>query len=362
MAVLKKLKIRGFRNLAPLDWEVPETGAAVVGPNGAGKTNLLEAIGYLEVFRSFRGAADRDLVAFDQDVFRVEAEVEGGGRVAAAYDRKQRIKKVQAGGLDVQRVSDALGRIGISVFRLEDLSIIRNSPVERRRFLDIALALESPGYVRALQNYRAALVRRNEALRRDASEGEIDAWTDGLVDAGALVTRRRGSWIQESSSDFVSFFAHVSGGEGGVLAYAPSGPDDAADFREALDSMRSRERAQGATAIGPHRDDFRFITERPEGSRDLRVYGSSGQQRTAVLALRLAEAERLRRRLAGEPVYLLDDIFAELDDGRSNRLLELFGGRESAQLILTSSRAEEGPRGARGLPQYEMSDGELIPA
>lgn len=372
---LRHLVLSDFRNFERLECEFPEEGVAIIGPNGAGKTNLLEAIHYLEVFRSFRGVRDRELVRFGRTVFRIEGVLEGvveGARaVAAACDRSRAIKKVEVDGLEADRISARIGSVGVVAFRLDDAGIVRGGPGLRRRFLDVALSVGVPGYVAALQRYRGLLAQRNEALRRGWSTEDVDAWTGGLVEAGAFLSEARAAWISEGAERYADYYRRISGGDGAALRYVASiasgAPDDSggdgswADrFRRALASTRERERRRGVTIVGPHRDEVRFEVEAPEGARDLRSYGSSGQQRTAALGLRLLEADRLRERLGREPVYLLDDVFAELDEGRSDRLLRLFETERGGQVILTAPKP--GDIGLRGgeLARWRLRNGRLI--
>ena len=374
---LGHLTLHNFRNFEELECEFPGPGVAIIGPNGSGKTNLLEAIYYLEVFRSFRGVPDSQLVRFGEDVFRVEGALSADEQVvAAAYDRGRKIKKVEVGGHDVERVSDGIGKLGVAVFRLEDIEIIRGGPKSRRRFLDVALSIAAPMYLTALQKYRALLGQRNEALRRGVSGPELAAWSEGLVQAGASITAARQRWVLEGRERYASYYETVSDGDEADLVYSASvargaglrehseEPEDGdvweERFRTALHESAERERRRAMTVVGPHRDDLRFPLAAEEGPRDLRGYGSSGQQRTAALSLRLLEADRLREGLDREPLYLLDDVFAELDEGRSRRLLELFESGRSGQVILTAPKAGDVELRGGDLDRWGIQNGRLL--
>ena len=178
---LQRLRLTGFRNLQDGTLEFPEEGVAVVGPNAQGKSNLLEAIYYLEIFRSFRGTREDRIVRFGAEHFRVEGRLVGDGEggegeaagdaaprtltVAAAFVKAGRVKKVTLDGREPPRIADAIGRVGAVLFTPEDVRLVSDGPQERRRFLDILLSINVPGYLDALQRYRQALAQRNAALR-----------------------------------------------------------------------------------------------------------------------------------------------------------------------------------------------------
>lgn len=353
-AAYRKLRLRHFRNFAELELSFPPAGVAVIGDNGAGKTNLLEALYYLEIFRSFRGAPDEQLVRFGEEVFHVRGVLDGAGstrEVEAAFERRTRRKRVAVNGTEPERLGDALGGAGAVIFSPSDMALVAGAPGDRRRFLDIVLSLNRPGYLGALQRYRQILKNRNAMLRSGGSDALLAAWDEGLADWGGRVVASRAEWVAEAAPGFARRYAAIAGGQVVRLAYAssvplggdaPASPAEAADaFRAELARLAPRERDRGMTLVGPHRDDLAVLLQRSGGEADLRDFGSGGQQRTAAIALRMVEAETVRSARGREPVVLLDDVFAELDPGRSRRILELLEDEERGQVILTAPKESD---------------------
>ncbi len=371
--VCRELRLRGFRNYPELDVAFPPVGAAIIGPNGSGKTNLVEALYYLEIFRSFRGAADEQLCRFGDDVFHVRGRFEDplSGRsleVTAAYDKRRREKRVTVDGVVPDRLGGALGRVGMVVFSPSDVGLVSGSPSERRRFLDIVLSLNVPGYLAAVQRFRQTLKQRNALLREGAPAGVLEAWTIGLVEASAQIMAARARWVSDHAGLFAACYERVGHEAPARLEYrcsVPAAASPGTDVAEALtaelERVAQREREQGITLRGPHRDDLGLAREGPDGWLDLRDFGSGGQQRTAAVALRLVEAATVREARSTSPMILLDDIFAELDPGRSERLLELIE-ETPGQVILTAPKPSdlEVRRGA--LTRWRISSGKIVAA
>ncbi|RMH23182.1 MAG: DNA replication and repair protein RecF, partial [Gemmatimonadetes bacterium] len=197
---LSVLRLRHFRNLAPQELTLPAEGVAIVSPNARGKSNLVEAIYYLETFRSFRGARDAQLVGFQADAFHVRGVVRDESdtelEIGAAYERSSRRKRVTLDGVPAGRLGDALGRVAAVVFSPSDVGLVSDGPHARRRFLDIVLSLNAPGYLDALQRYRHALAQRNAALKSAGAQQPVDVWDAGLVEAGSRVMDARRAWVE----------------------------------------------------------------------------------------------------------------------------------------------------------------------
>jgi DNA replication and repair protein RecF len=328
----------------------------LLGPNAQGKTNFLEAVYYPVLFRSFRGAPDQEVTRFGSPGFHVEASVEESGvaSLAAGYQPIGRRKRILLDGDEPERLAEAVGRWLAVVFLPGDVDLASGPATLRRQYLDRLLSLADRGYLRALARYRAALAQRNSALRQGRPEL---AWAfDGpLASAGAEIVAARDRWVRHAGERFAAELDCI--GERGIAGLTYRGAPELADpgawaqaLREAMDADRSR----CASTVGPHRDDLTLEI----GGRPIREYGSTGQQRSAAVALKLLEMTTLREARDTEPALLLDDVFAELDDDRRHRLAARLIGPEDRQVFLTAPRREELPRGL-GLEVWSVTDGRV---
>ena len=285
---LERLIARGFRNLDDVDRELPPAGVVLVGPNGQGKTNLLEALYYPVLFRSLRGAPDPEVARFGGPGFHVEARVAGpaGGAVAATFTAPGRKKRITVRGEEIVRLADAIGSWLAVAFLPADVGLAGGPAAERRGFLDRLLALADRRYYAALARYRAALAQRNTALRQERPE-LARAFDGVLAQAGATVVAARLAWVAQVAGPFAAELDAL--GELGPVCLRYHGRAElaeAAAWPAALDASAARDRARGATTVGPHRDDL--VLEL--GERPLRSVGSTGQQRAiAMIDLQTAQ-------------------------------------------------------------------------
>jgi DNA replication and repair protein RecF len=361
---LRRISARDFRNFEKLDLDIPSAGLAIIGENGQGKTNLLESIYYMQVLRSVRGARDQDLVRFGAKGFHIAASCEMSSvhEISVGFETRGKKKKVTIDGSVAARLSEAFGSLPSVMFSPRDIQLVSGSPGERRRFLDLVLALSSRRYLTSLQLYRAALARRNAALReaaRTSDESAASVWEPALAEHGATLICARMEWVRERTDEFTRLTTAI--GETGTarMSYATSVPRDA-DVRDALEKAHARHRRhdlrRGMTHSGPHRDDLNLTLD----GRDLRLFGSAGQQRTAAIALRMLESATIRSSRGVAPVLLLDDPFAELDVKRSGRILELLRDAGLGQTILVVPRATDIPPELLQLDRREISGGVVL--
>ena len=365
-SALVRLSVRAFRNLRRVDLELPTAGIALVGDNGQGKTNFLEAIYYLRLLRSLRGAQDAELVAFGEAGFHLAGGIEGARAhdVTVGFDRLGRRKKITVDGREPERMADALGAFPAVIFSPSDAVLVAGAPVERRRFLDVMLALSSRPYLLALQRYRGALARRNAAMREmrlnhAAREACAAVWEPALAEHGAVIFTARQQWAETYAAQYASRCDAIGERGSATMRYASSLDATKQDAEQALLAALEKKRPidvkRGITHAGPHRDDLQLSLD----GRELRTYGSAGQQRTAAIALRLLEAATLREATRAEPLVLLDDPFAELDARRASRILELLSHEDRGQTILAVPRDADIPDAFTRLERWQVEAGVL---
>jgi DNA replication and repair protein RecF len=274
--------------------------------------------------------------------------------------------------VEPDRIGDALGQLGAVVFSPSDVAIVAGGPGERRRFLDIVLSLNVPGYLADLQRYRQLLRHRNAMLRAGSADAVIEAFDEQLVACGARLVTARHAWVEAHRERFAGIYREISGGLCVSVGYLADVPGEGRDsdtvaeaFRNRLERVARRERERGLTLAGPHRDDLAIVLETGNGGVDLRQYGSGGQLRTGAIALRFVESDTILAARGRRPIMLLDDVFAELDPGRSERILRLFQEGAHGQVLLTAPKNSDMQRDAfadsGAVAQWRIRDGMLSP-
>jgi DNA replication and repair protein RecF len=361
---LTHLSLHNFRNYVRLDLDLPPGVTVLLGDNAQGKTNLLEAIYYLATSRSPHAGSDRELVhwlAVEEEPLpyaRLVGRVARGASEMAieitltqqANNGARYRKQIRLNGV-ARRAMDLLGNLNVVFFLPEDIGLVSGPPSGRRRYLDAMLCQIEPPYCRTLSRYNQIVTQRNALLRdlreRGGQPAQLAFWDERLVEHGAYLVARRG--VALAALDERANAVHralTDGAEQLHLHYEPSVEFEgewAVDaigpvYGARLQALRQREIAAGMTLIGPHRDDMRFFVD----AVDAGVYGSRGQQRTAALALKLAEVELMHHETSEHPVLLLDDVFSELDAHRRGFLVSTLQ-RGSSQAIVTTTDLHDLP-------------------
>lgn len=345
------LVVRSFRNLADVALDLPPQGVALIGPNGHGKTNLIEALGYPVLFRSLRGARDRELVRFGGPGFHVAVTRRDGCTIASTFTAATGRKSVSVDGTEHATITSALGHWLAVAFLPTDIALIHGGAAERRKWLDRLLSLADPHYLSGLLRYRAALAQRNAALRNGDAQA-AGVYEHLLATHGAAVTARRITWASSSAAPWQRELEVL--GETMPVALRYRGDDALAEadaWAPRLAASRPRDLARGQTHVGPHRDDVALTI----GGRPLRDFGSTGQQRSAAIALRLLELETIRRDRGVEPALLVDDVFAALD-GRRQAMLASRLVQGNGQRVVTAPR-DAGVPEELDLPRWAVDAG-----
>ncbi|MGI6558949.1 MAG: DNA replication/repair protein RecF [Limnochordia bacterium] len=341
---ISTLTARSFRNYDSLQIDFSPGVNIIVGANAQGKTNLLEGVHFLATGRSHRVSRDGELVRWGRDwaFLRGEITAAGGERSIEAQIPTAGRKSIKVNGTELRRLSDLFGLFQIVMFTPDDLQLIKGSPGLRRRYLDMQICQISPLYRHYLQRYNQVLRQRNKLLER-RDKKSLPVWDGQLVQLGSAVIRYRRKAVEVLSRFTAAHYRTIAGeGEEMGLAYQPFWAregehppwrEDEVEgiFHGQIELLREDELRRGQTLVGPQRDDLVFtVADRPAKS-----FASQGQQRSCVLACKLAELDYIHRESGEYPVLLLDDVASELDD---ERRAQLFAGvPEGVQLLLTTT-------------------------
>lgn len=353
-----QIHLKNFRNYREATVTAPPGLILVVGPNGAGKTNLLEAVHFLALGRSFRTSRDRDLVGRGEDALSVRATVHSDcGEQHFALDYGAAGKTAAVNDETIPRLIDYVGTLAVVAFGPDDLALAKGEPAVRRRFVDVWLGQDSREYLYTLQRYYAVLRSRNALLARAAPRAEMEPYDHELVAAGARLTSiRAGAAAGLAAAAAAAYGELAPKDEYFVVEYDPAVPCDgdeeeaARAFERKLRDNRADEERRRQTLVGPHRDDLRLTVK----GRDARRFASEGQQRTAALSLRVAQFRLLKKTRGDAPLLLLDDVASELDARRQRRLTDVVAGAE--QVFFTAANP---PPGIEPDAKIRISEGQI---
>lgn len=374
---VEQVDIRNFRNHASTTLECGEGINVLLGENGQGKTNVVEAIAYLGLTKSFYASSDAVVLRLGEERFdvcgRFAADSGTTWVVDASYEKTGMKKTVSVNKEPVQTFASVVGQFPVVVLSPEQNGITFGAPTERRKFLDLALSQASKVYLEELLEYRKILRQRNKILlesklmRKDCSE-LLEPWDTSLIKSGVNIMERRRRFVTEFQPKVRLSYEGLAGeDERPSVEYVPSFPYQESDdtrmlggrFEEELRLHEDEERRTGSTIVGPHRDELEFCID----GKALRKFASQGQHKTFLVALKLAEFDHLRETRRETPILLLDDVFSELDERRSRRLLDSVTSR--AQVFVTTTDERMFPATAQwsgNRRRYIVRQGEVLHA
>lgn len=367
--VLKELNLKHFRNYSSLKIEFNPYINIIYGNNAQGKTNLLESIYVLAMTRSHRLSANNNLIKQGEEICKITGTlIENKIKTRMEIYLEEKNKTLKIDGNEIKKVSDYIySKLDIIIFYPEDLELIKGSPNIRRNFLNLELSQISNNYLSILTDYNKLLKIRNDNLKKKAKGLTIDEdyfyiITNYLIDKSILITKMRQKFINEINQTCSEIFEDVTKLSDFKIKYLNSIEIISDDLEltknkliEKYQKNHRRELKFGSTLYGPHRDDLEFYLD----VKNLKEFGSQGQQRIAVLSTKLAEIEVFKKYKGQNPILLLDDVFSELDDIKKNNLVKYLN--QNIQVIITTTDLKKiNKKSFNNARIFKIKEGEVI--
>ena len=359
---LKKIRLQNYRNYDNFEIDFGKKLNIIIGNNAQGKTNLLESIYVLAVTKSFLSINDKGLIKFDNKFAKISGEITNNlsrnNKLEIIFSDKGKVVKVN--GKEIKKLSDYISIVNVIIFSTDNIRIFKESPNSRRKYFNIEISQINKNYLKYLSEYNILLKQRNEFLKvmninKKSDLDYLDILNDKYVDLSIEISNYRKRYIDDINEYLSDMFKYITGMDGLILKYHTNIDEDKSVFKEKLTSNLSKELMYKMTLIGPNRDDFYFKLD----DKNLSLYGSQGQMRSAILALKLSEVKLFTEKTGDSPILLLDDIFSELDIEKRNNLLSTLS--DNVQTVITTTDMENITEDIRKKANvYEIDDGNII--
>ena len=341
--IVKNLKLKNYRNYSQLDIELSDKLNIFIGNNAQGKSNILESIVVLALTKSYMSVKDENLIKDNEEVAIVSSDVITSGLEDNLFiSFNDKVKKIKVNNVEIKKYSDYISKIRFVLFSPLDISLIKDSPSVRRKYFNVEISQLSNNYIKLLQKYNAILKKRNQFLKTVNDIGisndyYLDILNDTFSTLAVEITLERKKFLDKLNDNLDNIYYEITNYKGLFINYVNSiSIDEDKDkmkelFLKKLKDNYNRDKIYGMTMIGPHRDDYMMVLE----DKDLSIYGSQGQNRSAILALKLSELSIFKEITGDYPILLLDDIFSELDIDKRNRLVKYI--LSDIQTIITTT-------------------------
>lgn len=342
--IIRKLSLINYRNYKKLTIQLHPSTNIFIGNNAQGKTNILESIYFLAITKSYRTTNDHYLIKNQESCLKVKAEIKDSNIYKSmAIELQNDTKKVKINENEVKKMADYVTNLNVILVAPEDLEIIQGSPAERRNFLNIELSQLSKIYIKKYNEFNKLLKIRNDYLKMSfksnlADQRYLDSITENLIDREIYIYQEREKFIALLNEQIKTIYKNISGIEGLHINYQTNIEFDNFEseslrekIKEKYKKARQKEMENGMTLYGPHRDELEFYIN----DSNLKIYGSQGQQKLAIIALKLSEIKIFEQLLGRKPIILLDDVFSELDKTNRNKLIKYID--KDIQTIITTN-------------------------
>lgn len=352
---IERIKLNNFRNYKQLDLELNKNLNIIYGDNAQGKTNILESIFLCSFGKSFRTTKEKEMIMFNEDKCLVEVYYQKSDRDGKIKIEIGNKKQISLNGIKLKKLSELLGNMNIVIFTPEDINILKEGPVKRRRFLDIMIGQLRPNYVYNLNMYLKTIEQRNNYLRQIRDEGKqenlIEIWDEKLADYGEKVYEYRKEFMEKIANKINVIHSKITEEKECLKIEYESNCENKNDYLKLLKERKNLDIIKGFTTKGVHRDDFMIYIN----NREVSTYGSQGQNRTVILSLKLAELNVIYDEIGEYPILLLDDFMSELDEKRRKNFLNNI---KNTQVILTGTEQIQLPDLDYNL--YNIKKGEVF--
>ena len=327
---LKNIKVKSFRNYEEQQIDFGKKINILYGQNAQGKTNILEAIFLCAFGKSFRTKKEKEMIEKDEEFAKVESEnqkKDRDGKISIILSNK---KIISVNGVKIKKLSELLGNINIVIFTPDDIDILKEGPSERRRFLDMMIGQLRTNYVYNLNMYLKTIEQRNNYLKqKNINESMLEIWDDKLAEYGHNIYKYRKEFIEKIKAEIGEIHKEITDEK--ITIKYKSDCEDIEEYKNHLKRNRQIDKLKGYTTAGTHRDDFKVLIN----GEEVKVFGSQGQNRTAILSLKLAELKVIHNDIEEYPILLLDDFMSELDEQRISNFLNKI---KNIQVIITCTK------------------------
>lgn len=340
---IKKLTLKDYRSYKDRTFEFSENINILVGKNAQGKTNVLEAIFFMILGKSFKTSKEKEVIAWENESSYIKGEFQKKYReveIEMFFDKNSK-KTVKIDGISIKKIGELMSQVNGVFFSPDELKLIKESPEERRRFMNVVLSQTNKRYFYMLGRYEKVLANRNKLLKEckslDVLKDTIDIWDRALAELAGKIYKERENFIKEITPFAQKAHEYLSGGRENIrIEYKSSfnGEDYEQKMIKLLGKNIEKDFKLGFTTVGTHRDEIDIYLNDVE----VKTYGSQGQQRTVALSLKLAELEFIKNKIGEYPLLLLDDVFSELDEERRKKLLKF---ASKTQTIITCTEFNE---------------------